>query len=479
VLNQRDPRIHYIDILKQYLLGKKDWVGLSPTRPLKMKFTSIDEKEQIGKRRKLSRDEEARSTTRAKNKPNFSRIPLHGVNTQSHHATSDILDWDMNIQISTPKRIGQVYEKPESSTRPRSASSDTMLSEAREDHNISVRNVLPVEENRLVNLDTQNRPQDPKNQYTSDQFRQDFDRPVYSPKREMSAGLPVTRAEQRSSPVPVLHRFTLDAQVLAERMANSKREAESSTVHRSDYRDFYLHRNISGQQDALDDHETLLSFSAKSKIDDRYTNIPDSPESNPTDSDVLPQTQKISRKLPPSQAHLAANTHLETPIRTLKNAHDISVPERRPVNRYASINNGNNRSPTLLFGQEVPPISPDQPDMETPFRFPRSRIQQNLFVPNIHGYRRPSPPTQPNNTPMAGSRVKVFKAASVTETPRPASTFRFPDHWTPQRNIQRHPFADNIDQDMALPASAFVTPPPQRSPFTDTLNGRDQHAGVI
>lgn len=424
-----------------------------------MKFTPVEEKERIGKRRKLSRDEEARSTTIARSAPNISRIVSHGVNARLNHTTNDVLDWgDMNIQISAPQKIGQVYERFQSPIRPRSASSDYMLSEETEEEYGT--SSLPAEKVRPVELDMQEEP--PHGRFTRSPGRS---------RRGTSATILETGAGLSSSPIPVLHRFTLDDQVLAERIANSQREAQSPVVRGSDYRDFYLNRNISSHQDVPDEYDTLLSFRAKSKAtDDRCTDITGSHETNPTDSDVLPQTQKISRELPPSQQHI----HSDTLIPTTRGMHDILVTESRPMNKSISIDDSNSKSPTMPFGQEVHysiPPAPTDPETTT-FRFAPSTIRKrNSFLSNIHSYQRPSPPPLFSNAPKPESKTE--KAKAVFETPRSTSTtFRFPSYWTPHRNIQR---LDFITDNTAFPASALTTPLPQRTSVIDILSRTGQH----
>ncbi|KAE8557046.1 hypothetical protein EYB25_001752 [Talaromyces marneffei] len=431
----------YVDLLKKYLLDQKDWVGLSPTRPLQMKFIPIEEKERIGKRRKLSREDEVRKTAMTKHATSLAHISSHADRPQSGGGRHDGTDWNLKIHISSPQRMRRTQEYSESPIR--SMSSDTMLSafgEANEGDSFPEQKERDsrVQSNRENELVTNSFVHGPDSQSCS---AQDCDN---------TADLAETEARIRSSPIAVLHRFTLDDQVLAERLANSQMEAESPRSHRSDNYSIMLSHELQRHHGTFE-NEILLGSSPGINSDNRHTNLSGSHESYPTDSDTLPKTQKIQRQLPPSQPQMAKSLFSENQFQTLRVTSSFStVPE--------SVFNP--KEPTTLFGQKLYSLSPKPFDKDS-----KSTTSERPFLSKKHGYHIAPPNVQPVETPRV-HQTSVLK--SVTGT-RPTSESRFPNLWTPRRAATRLSPYNEICQRVEIPTSPVVS---HRwpSPFISTLS---------
>jgi hypothetical protein len=366
-----------------------------------MKFTPIEEKEMIGKRRKLSREDEARNT--AKHASSFARLSSHADQLQSGDALYNGTDWNFKIHISSPKRARKTQGYSESPIR--SMSSDTMLSgfgdAGKED-------IFPEQNEQRSH--TQSNMEDTT---IANSFVDGSDIQPYSVQnfdnleRDIPADPSGNHVHIRSSPLPVLHRFTLDDQVLAERLANSQMEAESSMTHRSDHNSARLSYGMLQHRDKFK-HDTLIDSSPGIRSDDGHTNLSGSHKSYPTDSDTLPQTQKILRHFPPSQSQIARSLLSEGQFQTPRVTGRLSTVPESGVNT---------KEPLTLFGQKEHPPSPK------PSKDVNSTTSERLFQSNMHGYQTISPHVKPVNTPMAVNQTSALE--SVTRT-RPTPGFRFP-----------------------------------------------------
>lgn len=404
--------ISYVDLLKKCLLEKKDWVGLSPTRPLQMKFTPIEEKERIGKRRKLSKADEARNTAMAKNIPSFARLLHQGARPQTGEGLLKGGDWNFQIHISSPRRMSRHQRCSESPIR--SMSSDTMLSsfsEAIEADGFA----LPQGISRWSNMGDEPEP---------DRVIQDVDgQPnlVQSPNSSVQNIVVEpheTQVWRQSSPKPVLHRFTLDDQVLAEQLANPQMKDMSSESHRSSRFSSMLGHGMPTQRGRFDDG--IVDSSPGINSDDRRTNLSVSHKSQAGDSATLPQTQKIPRRLAPSQQQEDGRLLSEAQYHTPRLTSRLST---KPESAF------NARAPEMLFGQKIHFLSPNPFDEEMTCSTP-DRASQSYTLRNYMA----SPHIESVNTPKAMSQ----NSASVC---RPNPGFRFPNIWTPPRAIpQVHPY---------------------------------------
>lgn len=406
-----------------------------------MKFTPIEEKERIGKRRKLSREDEARNTVTTKNKTSFTHVSSHVNRLQSGGGLQNGPDLNFKIYISSLKRIRRHQEDSESPIR--SMSSDTMLSSFED-----------VDEGDIFAEQNEQRSRtqcNMNNRSVSNSFVHGPDMQTYSVqdldnlKREMLANSPANDDHIRSSPMPVLHRFTLDDQVLAERLANSQIEAESSESHRPDRFAVTLNQGMFKHLDKFDN--AAPNSSPRNQSIDKHTNLSGSHKSYLTDSDTLPQTQKISRQLRPSQSQMARNVLSEAKFETPRVTSRI-LSGSEPVIK--------DREPITLFGQEiyssdkgVNPVASERP-----------------FQSNTHGYMA-SPRGQPVSTPRAVNHTTARDSVTGGHS---TSDFRLPSPWTPHRTILQLNSYDETRQRVDVPTSPVVISHRGPSPFISTLS---------
>lgn len=410
-MSSQTSRTAYIDLIKRYLLDKKDWVGLSLSRPLQMSFTPIEEKESIGKRRKLSREDEVRCSVINKHAASFARISSHAEMPSSGDGLHNGADWKFRIHVSSPRKMRRDQEYSESPIK--SMSSDTMLSgpgdEGEEDilreRNEQRSHTQSSMEDKAVTNDFVHVPD----------MQIDSLRDLDHLEQGISANPPANGDHIWKSPIPVLHRFTLDDQVLAEQLANSQIEANSSGSHRSDHSTAMLshgsfkHPHNSGNDAFLDSSPDIQSV-------DGYIRLSGFHKSYPTDSDTLPQAQKISRPLQPGQSRLSSEAHFETP----------RVTSRMPTRQGLIVEE---KAPMTLFGQEVHLLSLKPSDKDE--KFVTSELP---FQSSIHGFHMDS----------------VTKGHST-------SGFRFPNLWTPHRAIPQPNWLDTTGQKDDLAISPTVS----------------------
>lgn len=452
--------------MKAYLLGKKDWVDLVPTRPLHMKFATIEEKEKIGKRRKLCRGEEARSVI-IKDTTNTTGNSAHHLHSRLDKSSSN---WRLDIQIGSPKAMKRAYENSERPIRP--ISSESMLSTTHEINGGHGR----LKENTFAKMGglLQSTKQDQADQkcfvhdliteYPSDQLDR---RLGYSSEREVSATLSDTEAEMLSSPMPILHRFTLDDQVLAEKLANSQMEAGCSRTYGSDHYSDHLGRRHVGSRNASDNNDAIFILETTTRSDYRQTDIGGYHESDPTESDALPQTQKISRQFPPSQPRLPLKSHSERSFQS-------TGIESRNLEKSISSKDFSKES-AMLFGQRVRSMSPEQLAMYTvPHPIATIQDQDRFDASTSQYYKHASPYARTMRTPLAVS--KILESNTVSETPHPTLEFRFPSYWTPHRTTQQLTHDHSTNDEMDVLTSPLVTSLPQRSPFINVLTRGSQHS---
>lgn len=399
-----------------------------------MKFTPIEEKERIGKRRKLSREDEARITAMAKYATSFVRISSHANRPQSGGGLHKGTDWNLKIHISSPKTMTKAQEYSESPIR--SMSSDTMLSGfGGEDEGDMFPGQNEESSHTPSNMEYEPIPNNLAHSDSQTYRAQKFD----TSSQKISAELTETDVHIRSSPIPVLHRFTLDDHVLAERLANSQMEAESPGSHPSDHYSAMLSHGMFKHHDTFD-NETLLGSSPRIQSEDRHTTISGSHKSYPTDSDTLPQMQKIQRQLPPSQSQMARSIFSEAQFKTPRVTSRLLIRPESVVNT---------KEPMTLFGQKVHSVSPEPSDKEA-----KPTTSERPFPSNMHGYHMASLHVQPVSTPRAVHQTTALE--SVTGN-RPTSGFRFPNLWTPHRAIPQLSSYDEIHQKVDLTTSPIVS----------------------
>lgn len=412
-----------------------------------MKFTPIEEKERIGKRRKLSREDGARNAAMTKHATSFARIASNGDRPQSGGVLYNETDWKLKIHISSPKRMRRNQEYSESPIR--SMSSDTMLSgfgDAGEEDN------FPEQNGQRSRAQSNMEDKASSNSFVHGPGIQPYSVQNFDNiERDISADPPENDVHIRSSSIPVLHRFTLDDQVLAERLANSQMEAESSGSHRSGRNSAMLSHGTFKNRDTFDT-DIFLDFSPGIKSDDRHTNLSGSHKSYPTDSDTLPQTQKIQRRLPPSQSHLAQKLFSEAQFKTPRVTSRVTTRPESVVNTT---------EPMTVFGQKVGPSPPKPSNRDIDSITSERPIQSGL-----HGYHMASPRVQPVSTPRAINQPSELNSVTRAHS---TSGFRFPNLWTPHRTIPQLSSYETR-QRVDIPTSPVVISRRGPSPFISTLS---------
>ncbi|KUL86000.1 hypothetical protein ZTR_06446 [Talaromyces verruculosus] len=272
--------------------------------------------------------------------------------------------------------------------------------------------------------------------------------------RDISAYPPENDVHIRSSPIPVLHRFTLDDQVLAEQLANSQREAESSGSHRSGHNSALLSHGSFKNRDTFD-KDIFLDFSPGIKSDDRHTNLSGPHKSYPTDSDTLPQTQKIQRRLLPSQSQMAQKLFSEAQFKTPRVTSRLTTRPESVVNTT---------EPMTLFGQKVQPSPPKSSNRDVD-----SITSERPIQSSIHGYHMASPRVPPVSTPRAVNQTSELNSVTRAHS---TSGFRFPNLWTPHRTIPQLSSYETR-QRVDIPTSPVLISQRGPSPFISTLSQRD------
>lgn len=403
-----------------------------------MKFTPIEEKERIGRRRRLSREDEARNAAMTKHARSFARMSSHGDRLHSGGG--------MKIHISSPMRLRKNQEYSESPIR--SMSSDTMLSGFGD---VGEGDIFPEQNGQRSRAQSNMEDMAISNRFVHGPYIQPYSvQNLDNLARGISADAPENDVHIRSSPIPVLHRFTLDDQVLAERLANSQTEAESSRSHRSGHFTAMLSHEMLRHDDRFD-KEILLDSSPGIKSDDKHTNLSDSHISYLTDSDTLPQTQKIQRQLPPSQSQMAKQLFSEAQFKTPRVTSRLST---RPESMVDTT------EPMTLFGQKVQPSSPKPSNRDVD-----SITSKRPFQSGIHGYHMASPRVQPV-TPSAVNQTSELNSVTGAHS---TSGFRFPNLWTPHRTIPQFSSYET-PQRVDIPASPVAIAHRGPSPFISTLS---------
>ncbi|KAJ9295596.1 hypothetical protein DTO271G3_6052 [Paecilomyces variotii] len=375
-----------LDILKQKLLQKNDWVTVSVTRPLKMSYVPAEEREKVGRRRKITDDDRQRQKAPAQRviSPEFytrkrRKLAQEGSKTGTPR--------DINITINS--------YRPDMAPMPMAAkiqhsqeSSESMLLD-REERHIPSSIVKARERSRrqteryrakdqfsqlLGSVDdemhrtkyTPSRAQNQQRHSMSDDIYS-----KYTSSRQLVSGngyesdgyssvaskLADTASTQNSPCVsratsrPVCNRFTIDDQVLAEREG----KLNSSTLLQNDGRQSSISRDRSNR---------FSSFLPSQISDDMQT--------RPSVTDRLSfSSNQQSGRLP------AVKHKIFRPLRT---------------GRFSSELADHSQSPVKFFGQSPPddqmeenrahPAVASSSDLYD--RFPPS--DQNIHL-NLHGYR--------------------------------------------------------------------------------------------
>ncbi|KAH8694975.1 hypothetical protein BGW36DRAFT_428872 [Talaromyces proteolyticus] len=434
----------YVDNFKQHLLQKHDWVGLSPTQPAQVKFASIEEKERIGRRRKLSEDEEARITVMAK-RTAFRRSRLDSIEDQFGARMNANPESNINIQINTAEVPLRAYENPKFSRG--SNSSDSMLLDVED-----TRDTWPFSIFAQHHVEATQRGVFSENELPHTAKRNDLNGTKggrCEPMMDMSMK---SQTQHSTSSMPILHRFTLDDQVLDEggehsgsdlnHPIRSKDQIRNSSFPRCN---FYHKRGNSER----DDEETILSFPTTMRLDDTFPKDTESCGSHPTDSDTLPQTQKIARQLPPSQPRPINQPIFATPFRTTRQDYEGHVQDSEPTIDVTSSTHQVSEPPHF-FGQSMPLVQGLQNAEPSGFISPQP---ERPFAPNIHI----------RHLGQISANNKTREEENVTESLNKPGKFRVPSYWTLPRNDRQLLDADEMTTHLKIPTSPFVAPLPRKS----------------
>jgi hypothetical protein len=253
----------------------------------------------------------------------------------------------------------------------------------------------------------------------------------------------------RSSTMPVIHRFTLDDQILAEKEGNSELNHFISKYQQlspqNSPRNGFANNGFDGPKEQL-------SFSMTANVDDRFSENTGSCGSN---SNLLPQTQKIPRQLPP-QPLLKKQLVFSTPFRTTR---DTRVLDYKHLHQTLSPQYP--QETMGFFGQNLP--NPGVPDgAHRSYYNHSSPIQKIAVSPNQDEQFIDSPPY----IPAASFRETNNKPKEPEQSPeKPAPRFRFAAHWTPHHNEQQFVYAEEEAPTNICTSPFVIAAPRASSPF--------------
>lgn len=384
---------------------------------MQVNFVPIEEKERIGKRRMLSGPDESRSASTKRNSA-FLTNSIFSSDIQGYPRRSSEPEPPIEIRIHTAEMPLGKFEKPQSARR--SNSSESMLLGDNMDDELEGQHVY-------VHREPSTEPDKPQGDWRSEKWQRGNETRSFS---ELSM--------DGSSSMPVLHRFTLDDQILAEKEKTSDLNHATSEDRRKS-----LQRSQQNHFAGFDDPHEQLSFPMATKINDRFSEDPGSGGSN---SDSLPQTQKITRQLPPSQ-----------PFSRKQRANSIlDQKEFCPEIQYP-----HSKAPMTFFGQRVP--TPGEPDGANIIHYDRSSpIQTFSFASNQIKSLENSPTNISANRPKNLNDEPKESNRSLETAPK----FRFPALWTPYHNEQ-----GLVSAEEAIPTNVPT------SPFVVAISGHSSPFG--
>ncbi|KAJ5155096.1 uncharacterized protein N7500_010535 [Penicillium coprophilum] len=86
--------------VKRQLLKEPDWAAVSVTRPLELAFTSVEEVERFGKRRKLNDRDRKRLVAANNNKSTFFEWPRHPQRSRNSSSVIDTIEEDILFEFN-------------------------------------------------------------------------------------------------------------------------------------------------------------------------------------------------------------------------------------------------------------------------------------------------------------------------------------------------------------------------------------------
>lgn len=113
--------------IKRRLLQQGDWATLCVTRPLKMGFMPVNERENVGKRRRLTEEDRSRQAAPIKQviSPEFSRMRTKRQHTE-RCPNSSVLE-DISVRIGRPRQQAETPGMQSQFLSPSQESSESML----------------------------------------------------------------------------------------------------------------------------------------------------------------------------------------------------------------------------------------------------------------------------------------------------------------------------------------------------------------
>ncbi|KAJ9226703.1 hypothetical protein DTO027B5_1961 [Paecilomyces variotii] len=418
-----------LDILKQKLLQKNDWVTVSVTRPLKMSYVSAEEREKVGRRRKITDDDRKRQKAPAQRviSPEFYTRKRRKLD---HEGNKTGTPRDINITIrdyrpdtaplSTaaklqhsqqssesmlldreerhiPSSIVKARERSRRRTQQYRAADQSSLLLGSADHEMDGTKYTPSSAQNhqrhsisddIYSKYTSSRKLVSENGYESDGYSSVASEPADTASTQNSPC--VSRATGR----PVCNRFTIDDQVLAEREGR----LNISSLLRNDDRQSSISR----------DRSNLFSPFLPSQIsDDRQTRLSVTDRlsfSSNQQSGRLPAVkQKIFRPLGTGRVSSESADHSHSPVKFFgQSPQDDQMEDGRTRLAVASSSDLYDRFPPS--GQNGPQNLYDYRSNELRNRSHRELATSPMAIPAPNTFLRKHRPTDPHKDTWINNR---------------------------------------------------------------------------
>ncbi|KAL1986088.1 hypothetical protein VTN96DRAFT_6985 [Rasamsonia emersonii] len=361
---QNHSRTSKLDNIKLRLLRQQDWAGISATRPLQMKFPSVEEKEKVGKRRRIIKCDETRQASVLKRPFTAELSPIRRKQGQRDKVVYTDASDNISIRINghrENKVLGGYSQKPV----PRQESTEPMLLDGDEawfpkltrsqrdypEHNkpsvqtslleLSSEDAMTMASNhsRQSVVTTQVYSDLPVDDTDTDQRTENQSPTAISTANVQRSSNGSFSPISHKSSLPVLRRFTIDDQALAER-ENEMTRSLSSIGQQSTYETHVHNPTSPPSPEPLSRSRSYFSESSLINSSDRIIHRTESLASYQTGSE---------RKA----THLFA-----TPKRRLTSIQDTETCKiartRADWNVHAGSACEDRTPPPIFFGQAMP-----------------------------------------------------------------------------------------------------------------------------
>ncbi|KAJ9271539.1 hypothetical protein DTO212C5_2331 [Paecilomyces variotii] len=418
-----------LDILKQKLLQKNDWVTVSVTRPLKISYVSAEEREKVGRRRKITDDDRQRQKAPAQRviSPEFYTRKRRKLDQEGNKTGTSR---DINIIInsyrpdtallSTAAKIQHSQQSSESMLLDREERHIPLsIVKARERSRRRTQQYRAEDQSSLLLGSADNEMDGTKFRASSAQNHQrhpmsDDIYSKYTSSRNLVSGNgyesdgyssvasePADTASTQNSPCvsrttgrPVCNRFTIDDQVLAEREG----KLNISSLLRNDDRQSSISRDRSNlfspflPSQISDDMQTRLS------VTDRLS------FSSNQQSGRLPAVKhKIFRPLGTGPVSSESADHSHSPVKFFgQSPQDDQIEENRTRPAVASSSDLYDRFPPS--GQNGPQNIYDYRSNELRNRSHRELATSPMAIPAPNTFLRKHRPTDPHKDTWINNR---------------------------------------------------------------------------